>query len=359
MSIDSTLRSGQDAGMDREHELLERADRLVDGGDFRSAISLLEEAGRFDDPELARHLVNLRIQAYAKMEWPEPHDHWPPQHDGRFDGETGFPEIPAGELDVEALKAGILGRGGLIVRGLMDERRIGSMRENIDRVLLARMEASDEVPSADTNPWYHRSENVRGGPTQFRGGQRYTTIGSAWSVDSPPTAFQLIEFYREIGLPGLLHGYFDEDPVLSVRKWVVRCAAPNNGASSGWHQDGYFLGDASAIRTANLWIALTDCGGDADAPGLEIVAGGERKIHETGTRGSPFNWTVGEELVDEIALTSPVLCPRFNAGDALFFDHYNLHRTGFGLNHTKNRYALETWFFAGSTAPHKQQPVVF
>ena len=58
-------------------------------------------------------------------------------------------------------------------------------------------------------------------------------------------------------------------------------------------------------------------------------------------------------------LTSPVLCPRFNAGDALFFDHYNLHRTGFGLNHTKNRYAVETWFFAGSTAPHKQQPVVF
>jgi hypothetical protein len=29
------------------------------------------------------------------------------------------------------------------------------------------------------------------------------------------------------------------------------------------------------------------------------------------------------------------------------------------LSHTNNRYAIESWFFAGSTAPLKQQPVVF
>jgi hypothetical protein len=244
------------------------------------------------------------------------------------------------------------------VRGLMDTARIETMRENIDRVLQARVDSANDAPGAENNPWYQRSPSVQGGPVQFRGGVRYTTIGSVWSVDSPPVTFQLIDYYRKIGIPELLTGYFGEAPVLSVRKWVVRCAAPNNGASSGWHQDGYFLGDATAIRTANLWIALTDCGGDADAPGLEIISGGERTIYETGTRGSPFNWTVGQEIVDEIAQINPVQCPRFNAGDALFFDHFNLHRTGFGLNHTKNRYAIESWFFAGSTAPLKQQPVV-
>ena len=31
-----------------------------------------------------------------------------------------------------------------------------------------------------------------------------------------------------------------------------------------------------------------------------------------------------------VAQDSPVQCPRFNAGDGMFFDHYNLHRTGFG-----------------------------
>ena len=345
--------------MNSNFGLIEQAEHLVDEGNYRSAIALLEQAGTFDNHALAQRLVELRIQAYSKIQWPAPHENWPPAHDNRYQSVKGFPEVNFGELTVDALKAGILGKGGLIVRGVIDSARIATMRENIDRVLQARADLTTAKPGAENNPWYQRSPSVQGGPAQFRGGVRYTNIGSVWSVDSPPMTFQLINLYREIGLPALLKSYFGEDPVLSVRKWVVRCAAPNNGASSGWHQDGYFLGDASAIRTANMWIALTDCGGDADAPGLEIIAGNDRKIYETGTRGSPFDWTVGQEIVDEIAKTHPVQCPRFNAGDALFFDHFNLHRTGFGLSHTKNRYAIESWFFAGSTAPLKQQPVVF
>jgi hypothetical protein len=359
MAFDRAFGSVQDDRMNANHNLLDQAKQLVDEGNYRSAINLLERVGRYDDPALAQWMIELRIQAYSKMRWPEPHNHWPPAHDNRFESVKGFPEVEFGELNVDALKAGILGKGGLIVRGLMGAARIEEMRANIDRVLQARMDLANEAPGAEANPWYQRSSSVQGGPAQFRGGERFTRIGSVWSVDCPPIAFQLIEFYRQIGLQALLTRYFEEDPVLSVRKWVVRCAAPNNGASSGWHQDGYFLGDATAIRTANLWIALTDCGGDADAPGLEIIAGSDRKIYETGTRGSPFNWTVGQEIVDEIAQAHPVLCPRFNAGDALFFDHFNLHRTGFGKSHTKNRYAIESWFFAGSTAPLKQQPVVF
>jgi len=345
--------------MNADHDLLSRAEQLSEQGDYRSAIALLETAGNYDDQPLAERLVDLRIEAYSHIEWPAPHGKWPPAHDNRFEAVDGFPEVDFDQLEVGALKAGILGKGGLIVRGLMDPEKQRVMRGNIDRTLLARQSYFQDEDAVEDDPWYHRSSIVTGGPSQFRGGQRYTTVGSVWSVDSPPLAFQLVEFYREIGLPALLAGYFDEEPVLSVRKWVVRCAAPNNGASSGWHQDGQFLGDASAIRTANLWIALTDCGGDADAPGMEIIAGNERKIYETGTRGAPFDWTVGQELVNEIAETHPVQCPRFNAGDAIFFDHFNLHRTGFGLNHTQNRYAIESWFFAGSTAPRKQQPVVF
>jgi len=359
MVFDRALSSVQDNRMNANHNVLAQAEKLFDQGDCRSAIALLEKVEGKHEGALAQRLIDLRIQAYPQLEWPQPHGNWPPAHDNRFEHVEGFPEVVFAKLDVETLKAGILGKGGLIVRGIMGPDRIEAMRANIDRVLQARVDFYNGKPGADANPWYQRSSSVKGGPRQFRGGERFTNIGSVWSVDCPPLAFQLIEYYREIGLPGLLTSYFEEDPVLSVRKWVVRCAAPNNGASSGWHQDGYFLGDATAIRTANLWIALTDCGGDADAPGLEIISGTGREIFETGTRGSPFDWTVGQEIVDEIAETHPVQCPRFNAGDALFFDHFNLHRTGFGLNHTKNRYAIESWFFAGSTAPLKQQPVVF
>lgn len=349
----------QDEKMTANQNLLSQAEQFARTGDYRSAISLLESDGSYEDAELARRLVELRVQAYEQLEWPAPHPDWPPAHDNRFADVSGFPEVDFKDLEAGDLKAGILGKGGLIVRGLMsDEQTQARMRDNIDRTLRARMEFYGKK-GRKQSPWYHRSPVISGGPTQFRGGEKFTTIGSVWSADSPPLAFQLVEFYREIGLPELLRGYFGEDPVLSVRKWVVRCAAPNNGAAAGWHQDGQFLGDAAKIRTANLWIALTDCGGDASAPGMEIVAGNERRIYETGTHGAPFNWTVGQGLVDEITQSCTVECPRFAPGDAIFFDHFNLHRTGFGLNHTNNRYAIESWFFAGSTAPMKQQPVVF
>ena len=161
-----------------------------------------------------------------------------------------------------------------------------------------------------------------------------------------------------LGLVQVVGPHFGEPAVLSVRKWVLRCVEPDNGAESGWHQDGRFLGDES-IRTVNLWIALSDCGDGADAPGIEIVAANDREIYPTGTHGAVFDWIVGQELVDELGQTRPVVCPRFAAGDAIFFDHYNLHRTGFGLSHSENRYAVESWFFAGSTAPTKQQPLLF
>lgn len=344
--------------MDSNSKLFEQADQLVQKGNYRQAIALLESAGSYDNHELAKHLIDLRVQAFSQVNWPDPNPDWPPPHDNRFDSVHGFPEVDASELDVGALRAGIMGKGGLIVRGLMNSDRIQDMRENIDKSLRAKAESTSKKPANKSSPWYRRSNKKQGGPVQFSGGERSAYTGSMWSVDSPTVSFQLIDYFRQIGLPALLTSYFDEDPVLSVRKWVLRCIAPNNGASSGWHQDGYFLGDASTIRTVNLWIALTDCGGDEDAPGLEIIGGGDRKIYETGTRGSPFDWTVGQQLVDEIAQTNPVLCPTFKAGDGLFFDHYNLHRTGFGLNHTNNRYAIESWFFAGSTAPLKQQPVV-
>lgn len=357
MSIDSVKDRVQDICMKTNTELLQQAEQLVNEDGYRSAISFLENNGRVENNALVQRLIDLRIDAYDKLSWPEPGIDWPPEHDDRYAGTEGFPEIEAADLSVDALKAGIFGRGALIVRGLMDEQTQEIMRANIDRTLAARMEAQDDESAQTDNPWYHRCSSVKGGPAQFRGGQRYTNIGSVWSVDSPPTAFQLIQFFRKAGIPELLSAYFQEEPVLSVRKWVVRCAAPNNGASSGWHQDGRFLGNPD-IRSANLWITLTDCGGDAAAPGLELVPGHERKIFETGTRGAPFDWTVGPELVDELAQKTPVICPRFNAGDAIFFDHYNLHRTGFGIDHSQNRYALESWFFAASNAPKKQQPIV-
>ena len=342
----------------REERVLESALRLTTAGEWSSALQLMVDENNISPSvELERSIIDLRIQAFREMRWPAPDVAWPPTYKVVEANSSGLPEIVSSELNVETLKSGVLGNGGLIVRGLMDSRTVEEMRGNIDRTLLCRQGVSGESEKLDLRSWYSRSKQIKGGPIQFfaSGGVNHTDSASVWAVDSPRTASQLIQFYQRMKLPQLLHDYFSEPATLSVKKWVLRRVAPNNGGQAGWHQDGRFLGDN--IRSINMWIALTDCGGDADAPGMDIIRGSNGTIYETGTRGAPYDWTVGQGLVDEISQKNPVLNPRFNAGDALFFDHYNLHRTGFGDSHSSNRYALEAWFFAASTVPAKQIPV--
>jgi hypothetical protein len=54
----------------------------------------------------------------------------------------------------------------------------------------------------------------------------------------------------------------------------------------------------------------------------------------------------------------PIESPVFGPGDAVFFDHLFLHRTEGHLGLTKNRYAIESWFFAPSTYPMEWGPLV-
>ena len=56
---------------------------------------------------------------------------------------------------------------------------------------------------------------------------------------------------------------------------------------------------------------------------------------------------------------SRVVLPEFAAGDALMFDQLTLHRTGILPTMTRDRYAIESWFFAPSRYPHDQVPLVF
>ena len=345
---------------DNTEALLARSQALCAAGDYRAAIELLvEENRRASSAELERQLLNLRIEGFQNEQRP-PVD-WDTARDERFSQVHGLPEIELEDLNVENLRAGILDKGGLIVRGMMDAERVASFKECIHNALVARKAFAEAKAGAEPepNPWFRRPESVAGGPVQFGslGQNQYTDTGSVWAVDSPPSAFRLIEFYRELGLAELLQDYFGEQAMLSVRKWVLRCVPPNNGAEAGWHQDGQFMGDD--IRTVNLWVALSDCGTDADAPGIDIVADNTREIYPTGTHGAIFDWTVGQGLVDEIGRQHPVQRPHFRPGDAVFFDHYNLHRTGFGTADKHYRYAVESWFFAASKAPAKQQPLLF
>ena len=48
----------------------------------------------------------------------------------------------------------------------------------------------------------------------------------------------------------------------------------------------------------------------------------------------------------------------FKAGDAIIFDEMNMHRTSTLPEMTKNRFAIECWFFAPSCYPMDQLPIL-
>jgi hypothetical protein len=204
----------------------------------------------------------------------------------------------------------------------------------------------------ETRPWFVPFD--MGNASTLRPERKWVTGGGGvWTVDSPRAMFEVLETFSQIGLDGPLTGYLGERPALSVKKWTLRRVPVSSGTN--WHQDGAFLGEG--IRTVNCWLALSHCGDDA--PGLDIVPKRLDRILTTGTEGAIFDWSVGEGVVERAAEDAPVIRPIFEAGDALFFDERFLHRTAVSEGMTRERYAIESWFFAPSHYPADQLPLVF
>jgi len=321
-------------------------------------LSLLDEKYRISPSlELAKEIINARIGSFESKspiscEWNEPAASMKTAaHD--------LPEIDASNLTVDVVKKSIVESGGLIVRNFASSGECAGLRLEIAQALEEYRELSlGRVQKSDCK-YVSRPGSIPGEKKHFPIADRDRGIatGSIWAVDAPHLAVKLIDFYKRKGIDQLLLRYFDEPAVLSVKKWLLRCIAPNNGAEAGWHQDGRFMGER--IRSLNLWLALSECGAKADAPGIEFVMDQSRVIYETGTNGAAFDWTVGQGLIDKLCGDKCIVRPRFSPGDAVIFDHYNLHRTAYGCSDSACRYAVETWFFAASRAPENQHPLVF
>jgi hypothetical protein len=337
-------------------QVLLQSENLANKEQWTEAIRLLEKFNHATpDSAIESRLVDLRLDACKSPNQPAKEVKLPKVSKDYFSATQPIPIISAKEFNLQTLAEGVLGKGALIVRGLIDQRDIDELKNCIDKTLAARVANAQKQDNADSRVWYNRSTKIKGGPAQFDSTTKHQTIsGSCWVADSPRSMQILIDLYKRIGLPDMLSQYFGEPATLSVKKWVLRKAAPVD-MEAGWHQDGIFLGTDTA--TVNMWIPLSDCGEGTKSPGIEIIANGDRALYETGSHGADFDWTVGQGLVDNMADVSPVQHPTFAPGDALFFDHFNLHRSGFRAGLSEPRYAVESWFFASSVAPKKQFPM--
>jgi hypothetical protein len=338
--------------LDLTETAAERARRLAAQARYREAINALSRVRPESiDLQTLRDLVRWRNAAFD----PEAgHRSWPPDLPDPFPGTSEPPEISGADLTTDILGGAIQHHGCLLVRGMIDADETQRLGHVVGRALDAAV-AAEALRRAGGTPgdseWfapYPLGPDDGMTPTSRAWG---IETGGVWTADSPRALFDFLEFLKAHGILRIIEEYLGERSFLSLGKSTLRRVPPT--ARTAWHQDGSFLGPH--VRTVNCWLALSDCGDEA--PGLDIYPRRLNQLAPTGTGSAVFSWVVSEEVVQDMAKTTPVAAPRFKAGDALLFDQLFLHRTGVRPGMTRERLAIESWFFAGSTFPMEQMPI--
>jgi hypothetical protein len=332
---------------------LARADALAADGRLLDAIELLRQANRQSaDVTLERRLAQVRYAAFGHLDARSGFDEWPVRG-GDLDenGPARIPEINRAELSADVLRRNILRHGSLRVNNLLDDAQVRRFVAGIDQALEVRNDGIAAESRRDQS-WYAALPLPRD-EAKSLGRHWVAGSGGVLAADSPRLLNQLFETFEEVGLREVVQGYLGEQPVLSANKCTLRRVPIN--ASTDWHQDGAFLG--RGIRALDVWVALSECG--VDSPGIDLLPRRLDEIVETGTGGAIFDWAVGPAVVARLAVDSPVVRPVFKPGDALLFDDMFLHRTAIEPTMTRPRYAIEAWFFAPSSYPAGQVPIVW
>jgi hypothetical protein len=348
----------------RFNQGLERAEELVRSNRYLEAIDVLSKSIFLNPSAKAEaRLIELRHEALFHIKSESTLSSWPPiAEDSRFSKE-GIPEVSRAELNVRNLRSAIFNNGSLIVRNLITSAEAQAAIVDINKAFENYDAATRGEPLEDSAPWFvpfksssHLPENEFSSWSASDRGSRYWVRegGGILAAESPRTFENFTNMLKRKSVISVIEEYLGERPALSVKKTTLRRVPSTLDSANGWHQDGAFLGDD--IRTVNLWIALTDCG--VDAPTMDMVPKRLHEIVPTGTHSAAFNWSVAREIVDQYSQDSPPVRLQFKAGDAILFDEMNLHCTAVAPGMSKDRYAIEAWFFAPSCYPMDQLPLI-
>jgi Phytanoyl-CoA dioxygenase (PhyH) len=312
------------------------------------------------DPVVETQIRDLRHRAGVRLAKREAKR--PAQPEPDFDAlpnGSGVPEIGPAELTAPLLRAAILSRGCVLVRGLVARDLALEMAADVDRAYEAREARwADEGRTAGGGLAGYYEELVAQPPFDLAPDRFFVSgPGGLWLADSPAVLHEVLQAFDSSGLKRVITEYLGERAVLSVDKCVLRRIEPDifkNSDQSPWHQDGAFLGD---VRALNVWLALSHCGDIA--PGMDIIPRRMEEIVATGTEGATFDWSVSRALAERAAGDAGIVRPIFEPGDVLLFDEMLLHATAADDSMTERRYASESWFFGPSGFPGEYVPLAF
>ncbi len=270
---------------------------------------------------------------------------WPPPYADPFPGNSEqVPEIHASAMSTDVVGGAVAHHGSVIVRELLSARQVGALRRMQDIV-----KSKSLRDRQDRSGWYVPYAPEAGREAKLR--ERVQKLGGNWLVDSPRGLNLVLQTLEAVGIIGLMSEHFGEQPAISLQKCTLRSVDPNN-VKGAWHQDGSFLGPE--VRTMNIWIALSRCGGGTAAAGMEVVPTRIKDILAGDPAGGRAS--VAGDVREEVLGRHPPVVPSFEPGDALLFDEKMLHRTAQGTHFSEVRYALECWFFAPSHASPSYTP---
>lgn len=337
-------------------------DQLVKNGEWQKAIDSLIEIKKTNyKPWMEIYLRNLRINAFDHLNpvnKSKPESPCPPFSDDPFPHISNkIPEIDVKDLDVTKLAGAIRHHGALIIRNFLSVQNAEELKKDIDVVFKNTLieKGKAKLENNQNNHWFKTPNSPKVNAGIKSDALFMAASGSIWTLMSPKLTNRLLSLFDEKELKSLLTEYLEDTPCLSFKKWVLRKMDPLKDLAD-WHQDGSFMGEN--IKSINLWVALNECGKGTNSPGMDLMPKRLNNVLPTGTEGACFDWSISHKYVEENFDVKPER-PYFGAGDAIFFDHLNLHVTSYSKEFTEKRYAIETWFFAQSCYPANQIAVVW
>ncbi len=336
------VRRRRNATVDATASILAEADELSRAGRPVDAIDALVAASReHRDPAIEIRVLHFREEAARSVEPGAARSPWPPVYEDPFPDVVGrVPEIQLAELRADVIGGAVAHHGALIVRNLLEAEQTRRVIEGIHRAKDERGRNGDVGAVDDERAsWYLQYPHGPGINMRPIIEQR----GGIWLADSPASTAYVLDLFAARGVISAVAEHFGERPCFSLQKSVLRQVEPVL-RPAGWHQDGAFLG--ADVRSMNVWTALTPCGGDRPAPGLEIIP--KRMAEVLPSDSGVVRNSVALTVIDETIAETPAVRPEFEPGDGIMFDERLLHRTYVDENMTDDRYALECWLFAPS-----------
>lgn len=347
-------------------DLDEVADLIARGCLVEAVDALAAANRRAPDPALETALVALRHDAAVSVPRSAGRSPWPPVYADPFPEVSGrLPEVAAAELTTEVLGGAVAHHGALIVRGIFSADQVERTVTAIERAHRRHeAEAVEGAGTAGTGGPVGDDDGSRHGDDQpFEGGddegawyrpfpatghdevlrRMVARDGGTWLADSPSSTARILDELEACGVTAAITAHLGERPYFSLHKSTLRRSLPVNKIV-GWHQDGSFYDPD--VRTMNVWVALSACGGSQPSPGMELIP---RRFEEIlPVAGEPTKHSISYDLIAELAADCPTVIPEFAPGDGLLFDEHFVHRTHLAPGMTEIRYALECWFFAPS-----------